>query len=391
MRNSLDYSAIGCYIVNMNRLINDIILSDLKKKMVIIVGPRQVGKTFLAKQIAKFYKSPVYLNFDNIYDKDIIQKQTWLDTTDLLILDEIHKMPNWKNFLKGVYDTKPENMHLLVTGSARLDTFRQVGDSMAGRFYSHRLLPFSLSELKIVSQSGGNINSLMTNGGFPEPYLGDNDVDVRRWRTQYIDGLIRTDILDFERIHDFKSISLLLELLRHRVGSPLSYQNISNDLRISPNTVKKYIQILEALFIIFRVTPFSTNIARSILKEPKIYFFDNGLVEGDDGARFENFSALSLLKQTFEEVDQLGYTSRLHYLRTKEGKEVDFAVVRDGKIENIIEVKLSDTQIDKNLYYFRNRYDLKAIQLVKNIRLEREEGGIKVLRAEKYLSELVVG
>lgn len=375
----------------MNRLINDIILSDLKKKMVIIVGPRQVGKTFLAKEISKFYKSPVYLNFDNFYDRDIIQKQTWLDTTDLLIFDEIHKMSKWKNFLKGVYDTKSENMHLLVTGSARLDTFRQVGDSMAGRFYSHRLLPFTLSELKVVSKSGGNIERLMKNGGFPEPYLGDNEVEARRWRTQYIDGLIRTDILDFERIHDFKSISLLLELLRHRVSSPLSYQNISNDLRISPNTVKKYIQILEALFIIFRITPFSTNIARSILKEPKIYFFDNGLVEGGEGAKFENFIALSLLKQTYEEIDQLGYTSRLHYLRTKEGKEVDFAVVRDGKIENIIEVKLSDAQIDKNLYYFRKKYDLAAIQLVKNIRLERDEGGIKVLRAEKYLSELIVG
>ena len=307
------------------------IIKDLNKKMVFIIGPRQVGKTWLAKEIGKKFENPVYLNYDRLEDREIIKNESWLINSELLILDELHKMPGWKNYLKGVYDTKKEGQKIIVTGSARLDTFRQSGDSLAGRFYVHHLLPFSMSELK-DEEIGKDIEKFLEAGGFPEPFLDGDKTEAKRWRSQYIDGLIRVDILDFEKIHDFKAIQTVFELLRRKVGSLVSYSSIARDVQISPTTVKKYIQIFEALYIVFRVSPYSRNIARSILKEPKIYFFDNGLVIGDTGAKFENFTALSLLKDVYGRNDYTGDKYELRYFRTKDGKEFVFAVIKNNKV-----------------------------------------------------------
>ncbi len=371
----------------MQRIQTKQILEDLEKKMLFLVGPRQVGKTWLSKEISKNFKKPLYLNYDNFKDRKIIQDESWLSSTDLLIFDEIHKMPKFKNYLKGIFDTKDDNLKILVTGSARLDVFRQSGDSLAGRFFKHRLLPFTPSELtKIGFQY--DVDKLIEVGGFPEPFLAEDEKDANKWRSEYIDGLIRTDILDFEKIHDFKAIQLLLELLRQRVGSCVSYTSLSEDIGISVNTVKKYIEIFESLYIIFRVRPFSKKIARSILKEPKIYFFDNGMVKGDDGAKLENFVAISLLKYVYGKRDCEGLEAKLHYMRTKDQKEVDFSIVIDDKPEMNIEVKLSDKDLSKNLLYFKEKYAINSVQIVKNLRNERVQNGIEIRKLGVFLSEL---
>ncbi len=363
------------------------IIKDLNKKIVFIVGPRQVGKTWLAKEIGKEYKKVVYLNYDRFEDREIIKNEQWLKDTDLLILDELHKMTKWKNYIKGVYDTKDKHLKILVTGSARLETFRQAGYSLAGRFYVHRLMPFSLAEL--LGNKIANLDRLIERGGFPEPFLSDDIIEVNRWRKQYIDGLIRNDVLDFEQIHDIRVMQTIFELLRRRVGSPVSFNSIARDVELSPITVKKYIEILEALFIVFRVAPYSKNIARSILKEPKIYFYDNGLVEGDEGKKFENLVAISLLKHVLARNEYLGENNQLKYLRTKNGKEVDFSLVdSQNNIEEIIEAKVSDGKLSSNLRYFSNKYNLKAIQVVKTLKREKDLGEIKIVQADHYLSEL---
>ncbi|MCK5211233.1 ATP-binding protein [Candidatus Parcubacteria bacterium] len=363
------------------------IKKDLQKKMVFIVGPRQVGKTWLAKEIGKDYENTTYLNFDRFEDREIIKNEAWTRKTELLILDELHKMPEWKNYLKGVYDTKENDLDILVTGSARLDTFRQAGDSLAGRFFVHHLLPFSISELK-GKKEGEDINRFIIRGGFPEPFLSDSETDAARWRAQYIDGLVRRDILDFERIHDLRAAQTVFELLRRRVGSPISYNSIARDVQISPMTVKRYIEIFEALYIIFRVFPYSRNIARSILKEPKIYFYDTGLVEDEEGVKFENMTAVSFLKSQVGKTDNIGVRNELKYLRTKNGQEVDFALVKKDKIEKIIEVKLSDSQLSKDLKYFTQKYDLPGIQIVKNLKREKSLGRVNVFRADNFLKGL---
>jgi uncharacterized protein len=158
----------------------------------------------------------------------------------------------------------------------------------------------------------------------------------------------------------------------------------------APNTIKRYIDLLEALFIIFRVTPYHRNIARSLLKEPKIYFYDTGMVIGGEGVLYENLVAISLLKHLNAIEDQKGKRTALHTLRTKEKKEVNFLMTVDGEPVTMIEAKLADTEIHPALGYFHQKYHLPAIQLVKNLRQEQTVGTIALRRAYDYLRSLVL-
>ncbi len=371
--------------MTIKREIQSKILKDLKKKMVFIVGPRQVGKTWVSKEIMKEYKNPLYLNYDNFDHRDIIKKQSWMKDVDLLVFDEIHKMPKWKNFLKGVYDTRQQNIHILVTGSARLDAFKKVGDSLAGRFYVHHLFPFTLSELNSVN-SNVSLEKLFERSGFPEPLLEEKEDEVKRWRRLYSESLLGQDVLEFQDIDKVNAIRQVFELLRRNVGSQISYSSLARDIGISSATVKKYIEILEALYIVFIIRPYTYKISRSILKEPKIYFFDYGLIE-DIGARFENLVALSLYKNTIEKTDEKGVLYQLGYLRTKESKEVDFALFNEKEnLTEIIEAKVSDAKVSKTLEYFSEKYKVKGTQVVYNLNTERVGGeNIEIKKAENYL------
>jgi predicted AAA+ superfamily ATPase len=357
--------------------------------MVLITGPRQVGKTHLAKEIMKKYQHPAYFNFDDIDDMKTIKDRSWFQGTDLIVLDEIHKMKDWKTFLKGTYDTRKEQHHFLVTGSARLDTFRQTGESLAGRYFSYRLNPLSVKELEETLPPYEALSLLNKLGGFPEPFLSGSETLAQRWRKQYHDDLVREDILDFSRITEINSIKNLQTMLRRRVGNPISYSSLAQDLQIAPNTVRKYLDILESLHIIFLVRPFHKNIARAILKEPKIYFFDTGFVEGNEGVKLENSVAVCLLKHAQFIQDTEGLEAGLFYIRTKEQREIDFAL-GDGKgLKTLIEVKLSDHQESPHLRYFKERNPtLEAVQLVHNLHNEQTKNGISVVRAGEWLKTL---
>ena len=365
------------------------ILKDLDKKMVFLVGPRQVGKTWMAKQLMASFHEAVYLNYDNAEDRHIIENQSWFRDVPLLVLDELHKMKDWKNFIKGVYDVKEASLKILVTASARLQTYRHVGDSLSGRFFAHHLMPFTLAELEQNKETIA-FDTLLERGGFPEPLLSDSAVDVKRWRAQYVDSMISSDVNELKPIENINSMRLILALLRKRVGSCISYQSIAEDVKVAPNTVKNYISLLESLYVIFCIRPYSKNIARSLLKEPKIYFFDNGLVDGGIGAKLENWVALSLYKHALVKNDQLGESNKLHYLRTKEGKEVDFCLVNDDGLLELIEVKSSDKTVSASLNYFSKKYNVPGVQLVKSLRQEFVRDDINVQNAEKYLKQLYI-
>ena len=165
----------------MRRIITPHVQRDLKQKMVFIVGPRQVGKTWLAKEIARDYPGALYLNYDDAKHRNVIHDEAWIQNTPLLIFDEIHKMKGWKNYLKGVFDTKKDATHILVTGSARLDAHRRMGDSLAGRYFTHHLMPFTLAELE-GTEYGGDLARVLERGGFPEPLLAGQISDALRWR-----------------------------------------------------------------------------------------------------------------------------------------------------------------------------------------------------------------
>jgi len=227
-----------------------------------------------------------------------------------------------------------------------METFRQSGESLAGRYFAYRLHPISVREW--CEQQGGTpedaLTHLFARGGFPEACLADDPVQADRWRAQYIADLIREDVLEFSRVQELGTMKLFVELLRERVGSPLSLASIARDLAVSPATLRRYLDILQALFIVFTVQPWHHNIARALLQAPKVYFYDIGLVRGDDGLRFENAVAGMLLKHVQFLVDARGQATGLHYVRTKDGAEVDFALARDGELMQLIECNLGETQ-----------------------------------------------
>ncbi|MBI3458780.1 ATP-binding protein [Candidatus Azambacteria bacterium] len=325
----------------LHRVQEEKIHNDLLKKMVFIVGPRQVGKTWLAKKIMERYGHSLYLNYDSIEDRTM------------------------------------------------METFRKTGDSLAGRFFVHHLLPLSLSELKDDAITD-KVDRLIERSGFPEPFLVETREEAARWRKLYTDSLVREDIINFETVTDIKALYNVFEILRRSVGSPVSFSNIARDVGISPVTVKKYISVLESLYIIFSIRTFSAKIKRSILKESKIYFYDTGLVIGDQGVVFENFVALSLLKDTELRNDMQGANNGLYYLRTKEGKEADFVLVNSmNEPQKMIEVKYSDILVSKNLLYFKNKYGIPAVQLVKNMsKVGFIVDGVSIFRAEEFLTDI---
>lgn len=226
-------------------------------------------------------------------------------------------------------------------------------------------------------------------GGFPELFLSGSETEAAPWRKQYFTDLVREDIFEFGRIHEVKPIRLLVEMLRDRVGSPISNTSLAEDLQVAPNTVRKYVDILESLCIIFLVRPFHANIARAVLKEPKAYFFDTGYVKGDEGVRSENTCAVCLLKHVHYLQDTSGADISLCYLRTRDGREVDFALCREDRIETMIEVKLTDNKVSAGLRYFHERlWEAAAYQLVQNLRQEESVHGVSIKDAGLWLLEL---
>jgi hypothetical protein len=375
----------------MRRSIEPLIQADLPRKLVLLTGPRQVGKTTLARHLGKAAESAVYLNWDVPADRAVLQRQSWPVSSRLLVFDEIHKMVGWKSWLKGVGDGRPAGQQLLVTGSARMETFRQSGDSLAGRYFAYRLHPVSVREWCEASQVTPQqaLDHLLQRGGFPEPCLADDAIQAERWRAQYLTDLVREDVLEFSRVQEIGAMRLFVEVLRDRVGSPLSLASIARDLAISPTTLQRYLDILRALFIVFTVQPWHRNIARALLQSPKVYFFDTGLVRGGDGPRLENAVAAMLLKHVHWLCDARGRQASLHYVRTKDGAEVDFAVAEEGELTQLVECKWADPHPHRALTRFAVDFpQVQAVQIVRELRQEEDLGRVQIRQAAAWLAGL---
>ena len=372
----------------MRRYLEESIKKDLQEKIVILSGPRQVGKTTLSRQLVPSY---AYFNYDSSSDRRMLKKEEWPRDAQLIIFDELHKMKNWKSWIKGIYDTEGIPPGLLVTGSARLEASRKAGDSLAGRFFSYRLHPLTVKEIcAILGESPADaLDGLLRFGGFPEPYLKKSEVSAGRWRRTHIDTIIRQDLLDLERVREIKSIEILIDLLRERVGSSTSYSSLAEDLQVSIPTVKHWLEILENLYVVFAVRPYHKNIARSILKEPKYYFYDAGAVEGDLGAKLENVVALALWRELHWLEDTTGRRVSLHYIRDKEKREVDFLAIIDNKPALMLEVKAGDDSFSRSLFHFHGFLkDAEAVQLVYGLMRKKSKPRIKMLPLAEFLAEI---
>ena len=374
----------------MERYLLNYILDDLKEKIVLLTGPRQSGKTTLSKMLSNNFD---YLNFDNPEHRLGFIERSWDRSKDLIIFDELHKLKNWKSWLKGIYDTESVRPRIIVTGSAKLDTYRKVGDSLAGRFFQFRLHTLDLKEIKKINNPDNLqaiLDQLLDTGGFPEPYLKGSKRFYNRWKRSHLDIILKQDLIDLENVREITSIETLVQLLRKGVGSPVSYNSLARDLQCSDKTVKKWLTILEHMYIIFRVGPFHRNIARSILKAPKYYFYDTGQVLGDSGIKLENLTACALLKEIHYLEDCYGEQLQLYYLKKKDGREIDFFIIRDEAPLLMIEVKWSDSRPSRNFSIFSKYFSgVKKVQLVK--KLDREKtypDGTEIRSAHNWLADL---
>lgn len=373
----------------MRRYLEPFVTDDLNKKMVFVGGPRQVGKTTLSQNIALSQGADSqYFNWDNDDDRRALLQKQWRQDSSMIIFDELHKYPRWKQWIKGVYDVRPANQHYLVTGSARLDVYRRGGDSLLGRYHHWRLHPLTLDELPTDISKEDALQRLLQVGGFPEPFLMADEREARRWRRERFDRVLHEDIRDLEHIRHIQLLQLFVEALRERVGSLITLSNLAADLQISPTTAKEWLMLLERMYLGFAIYPYKTGIARSLQKPAKFYFYDNADAMDTPGVRLENLVATSLIKRLHFIEDYYGYRCSLHYIRDKDGREVDFATVIDNRLDQLIEVKQSDSDLSSALSYYTNKLSPRqAVQIVGNLKRGYDKQGIRVTNPIDFFVE----
>lgn len=333
------------------------IKKDLADKMVFLGGPRQVGKTTLAMGLFGYtIAAPGYLNWDDAEDRKLILQNRLPLTERALILDEIHKYKFWRTITKALYDKHRDKIKILVTGSARLDHFRKGGDSLVGRYHYYRLHPFSLNELN-RRPTASDLQELLAWGGFPEPFTKANLTSWRRWQRERISRVVRQDLYDLESVKELSLIELLVEILPSRVGSPLSVASLREDLQVAHQSVERYIGLLDALYMTFRILPYGVKKIRAVKKEKKLYFWDWSQV-APGGARFENLVASHLLKYCHFYEDTQGYKMELRYIRDIDKREIDFVVLQEGKPLFAVECKTGEKNLSPHINYFRLRTDI---------------------------------
>ncbi|HCU25505.1 MAG TPA: hypothetical protein DF383_10865 [Deltaproteobacteria bacterium] len=386
------------------------------RKMVFIAGPRQVGKTTLAKSFLS--SGDGHFNWDIEDDRKAILKDPtgfWLQNfpqAERLMLDEIHKYPRWKKFLKGLYDKIGKELELIVTGSGRLNVYQKGGDSLFGRYYLTRLHPFSVGEMlrpqalalprprqaiqNIYENAGHSqareaLEAIDRFTGFPEPLFSGREETLVLWRRSHRQLIIREDLRDLTRIRDIGLIEAMIQHLPDRIGSPLSLNALREDLGVAFGTVQGWLTSLSHLYFLFEIRPFSGKLSRTLKREGKVYLFEGTQIE-KEGARFENLMALHL-KKAAEAWSDWGFGDyELYYVRDKEKREVDFLITENKKPFVLVECKSSGLDLDNSLSYFRERLKAPyAFQVMRNFPqdiIHRKSEQVTFCSAERFLAAL---
>ncbi|MBI2996056.1 MAG: ATP-binding protein [Candidatus Melainabacteria bacterium] len=380
----------------IERFVKNIFTSkDFSKQMRFLAGPRRSGKTFIAKHFLNTVNCEnLYYNWDikNIRQKYIKDQDFYLNDINRgkkniwICFDEIHKVKKWKNILKEHFDkNEDKNIKTIVTGSARLDLFRKAGDSLAGRYFLFHLYPLILSEVSKRKSIVNDLNltaedfikkwlerdsnqdefeTLFKFSGFPEPLISGKETFHNKWKDDYIEKLIYEDLREISQIKDLDKIAELILTLPSKVGSLLSINSLKEDLEISFETVKNHLRALELIYVLFFIKPYTKKISRTIKKESKVYFFDWTRVNSP-GVRFENYVACEL-KALVTLWSDAGYgKADIFFVRTKDGKESDFLIIKDNKPWILFEVKLSSQEIENHHFNLvKNLGNIPIVQIV---------------------------
>lgn len=348
----------------MHRYLRSAVSADLEEKMVFLGGPRQVGKTTLALSLLDggSEKHPAYLNWDDVVSRKALLEGALPSDESLIILDEIHKYKGWRNLVKGFYDLNKSSKRFLITGSARLDHYRRGGDSLQGRYHYHRLHPLSLYEIN-NNPTRSDLEHLLQFGGFPEPFLKGTTRHWKRWQRERRSRVIQDDLISLEQVKEVSQLDLLAHVLPERVGSPLSINNLREDLSVAFETADRWVTILENLYFCFRIQPHGLLKLRAAKKEKKLYMWDWSVCE-NEAARFENMVASNLLKHCHGVEDQEGDRMELRFVRDSQGRELDFVVVRNNKPEFAVECKTGEKDLSRNISYFAERTNIPCFYQV---------------------------
>ncbi len=372
--------------------------------MAFISGPRQVGKSTLARALLESEKN--YFLYD---EEDFRRAWTRSPSQSIsarapgtIVLDEIHKDRRWKSKLKGLSDTRPRDLQIVVTGSARLDHYRKGSDSLLGRYLPYRMFPFSVAETQspVAPSEALAANhvvypwaDLLRLGTFPEPLLAGNENEARRWSRLRLDRLVLEDTRDFLNISDLNAFRSLIELLPERVGSLLSVNSLREDVGKAYATVKSWMEVLDLLYYSFMIRPYSKRLARALKAEPKLYLYDILRIPAEHTPkRIENLVALHLLKACHFWTDTAQGEFELRFLRDKEKREVDFLILRDNSPWMMVECKSGQKEPARELIHFASILaPPHRFQLVTDPHYDRAyaETQIRVIDYEKFLSGLI--
>jgi hypothetical protein len=385
-----------------------VISADLREKMVLLAGPRQCGKTTLAQGLVQA-RGGAYFAWDVAAHRRALNAGALPEESRLWVFDELHKWRSWRNWLKGVYDLHKKRHEILVTGSGRLDYYSHGGDSLQGRYFLHRLHPFTLGELlgtklgddpdgwfDAAPQAGGAqdvLEQLLRLGGFPEPYLSGSERRAARWRLGYGDRLVREELRDLENLRSLDKIELLFQRLPELVGSVLSLNSLREDLEVAFDTVKSWTLALERLYAVFRLSPWGPPRIKAVKKEQKLYFWDWGQVPGE-AARLENLVIAHLVRMAHWMEDALGERTEVRFARDVVGHEIDAVVIRKGRPWLAVEIKTDDRPLDSGLRYFLERARVQhAFQLSLHGAVDRrlaDVGGasVRMLPVATFLARL---
>lgn len=363
----------------------------LRERMLFVSGPRQVGKTTLVTH--SLCKDPkAYFNWDSRTVRMAYQqnpdffeglKSKWI------CFDEIHKRPHWKDILKGIFDTHKTGYHFVITGSARLDTFKRSGDSLVGRYFHTTLFPLNLPDFQkkdfgpprtsqellttaMDHKESPHLEMLLNLGGFPEPYFAGTETFWKRWSANHRDLIIREDLRSLKRLTELDKIEVLLEALAPSVGKTLSYRDLGNDLETGHSSVKRWLEALNAVQLVFSVPPYSKNVRRAFKQERK-WFYNDWRAAPEN--RFENYVAASLLRACVLYTDRYGDKMELRFVRTFDDAEVDFLMCKDGRPWLLVEVKEGAPDVSSAVYRFCRELKVPCAVVTKRSNIARQIRG----------------
>lgn len=319
-----------------------------KYNIVTLIGPRQSGKSTLSRTVFPDFH---YVSLENLDLRQIALQdpRRFLNLGENMIIDEVQRAPDLLSYLQGIVDEPSNKRRFILTGSQQLMLMEKVSQSLAGRTFILKLLPFSKQEI-IQKNPDMSLEDLLFTGGYPKIY--DKDLPAQQWLSQYFQTYVERDVRELLNIGDLDSFQTFLSLCAGRAGSLLNLSSLATDCGISQPTAKAWLSVLKTSFICYTLKPHFRNFSKRLIKSPKLYFYDTGLLclllrirSPEDllqhpmrGAIFENWVIMEKIKNEFNQ----GQEPHFYFWRDVSGHEIDL-VIDEGTSLFPVEIKSSQT------------------------------------------------